>query len=77
MRAKVAPQARPLDLISTQETAQRLGLLEVTANPKRAVLEMARRGELVGVMVGRWKMIRPESVDAWIRGHPLDAKVKG
>jgi excisionase family DNA binding protein len=46
------------------QAAALLGLDAVYAVPERAVLQLVRRHELVGVRVGRRVMITPESVDA-------------
>ena len=50
-------------LLTPTEVAVILGLDKSAKNPVRTVLEMCRRGELVGVRVSRWTRITPESVD--------------
>ena len=58
------------NLITPEEAARRLGLDRVTADPKRTVLRMARRGHLVAVRVSRFTMIDPSSIDRFIEGRP-------
>lgn len=59
-----------LNLLTPEEAAKRLGLDRVTKHPKRTILAMCRRGDLVGIMVSRWKMVCPLSVDRWKKGTP-------
>jgi hypothetical protein len=56
-------------LITPAEAARRLGLDQALKDPERAVREMARRGELRSVLVGRCTMIDPESVLRWVRAR--------
>lgn len=53
-------------LVTRAEAARRLGLDRVARNPERMVREMAARGELRAVAVGRWLMIEAASIDRWI-----------
>jgi len=49
--------------MTPEQAAWILGLADCK-DPRRAVLRMIRRHELVGVRVGRRIMVTPESVDA-------------
>jgi hypothetical protein len=49
-------------LMTIAEVAHKLGLDRVAKNPRRVVREMCRKGQLHGVVVGRWLMVRPDSV---------------
>ena len=65
-------QPEPL-LITPAEAARRLGIDQTVKHPERSVREMAQRGELRAVRVGRNTMIDPESVLNWVRSrvnHP-------
>lgn len=55
-------------LETPMEAAHRLGLDRVTKDPGRCVLKMARRGELVAITVGKFRMIDSDSVDRLIKG---------
>lgn len=53
-------------LLSLEEVARVLGLDKMAASPKRAkelVLAMVARGGLVGLKIGKWVMICPDSLD--------------
>jgi len=59
-------------LLAPAQVAHILGLDRVTRDGARAVREMARRGELRAVRVGKWTMIDAASVDRFIdptKGH--------
>lgn len=53
-------------LVTLDEAARRIGLNAVSKNPARVVQQMARRGELRAVFVGRWRMIEARSIDSWL-----------
>lgn len=55
--------------ITPEIAAERLGLLAVCKDPKRAVLEMARRGQLRAVKVSKWTLIDPKSVEQVLEGR--------
>ena len=67
LRRKARPQAEPgparRPLMSPAAVAADLGLDQVTSDPIRTVHDMRKRGELVGVKVGKFWLITPESVD--------------
>ncbi len=56
-------------LLSPAATAERLGLVGRVRDPHRVVLCMIRRGELVGVRIGRLVHVREDSVDRLIEGR--------
>jgi hypothetical protein len=53
-------------LVTCEEAARRIGVDRVSKNPARVVQQMARRGELRAVLVGRWRMIEARSIDSWL-----------
>lgn len=53
-------------LVTYEEAARRIGVDRVSKNPARVVQQMARRGELRAVIVGRWRMIEARSIDSWL-----------
>ena len=57
-----------VNLLTPEEAARRLGLDRRAKDPKRTILEMCRRGDLVAVRVSRWIMVDPRSVDRYIEG---------
>lgn len=64
------PESRPAPLLITPtEAARRLGLDQTVKHPERCVREMAQRGQLRAVRVGRNTMIDPESVLRWVRSQ--------
>lgn len=60
---------KKLCLVSPTEAARRLGLIGRVKDPHRMVLNMIRRGELVGVRVGRLVHVREDSIDRLIEGR--------
>ena len=65
LRREGQVEAPPL-LVTCEEAARRIGLDRVSKNPARVVQQMARRGELRAVIVGRWRMIEARSIDSWL-----------
>ena len=65
LRRESQVEAPPL-LVTCEEAARRIGLDRVSKNPSRVVQQMARRGELRAVIVGRWRMIEARSIDSWL-----------
>lgn len=61
-------RSEPL-LITPSEAARRLGIDQALKHPERAVREMAQRGELRAVRVGRCTMIDPDSVLNWVHSR--------
>lgn len=55
-------------LLTPAQAAHVLGLDQVTNGAARAVRDMARRGELRAVRVGKWTMIDAASVDRFVNG---------
>ncbi len=65
LRRESQVEAEPL-LVTCEEAARRIGIDRVAKNPARVVQQMARRGELRAVIVGRWRMIEARSIDSWL-----------
>lgn len=66
MKATSSPPA-PID---RTEAARRLGLRRpAVKNPERVILNMVKRGELIGIHVGRWLLVDPDSVDRFLEGR--------
>ena len=63
--SQIASQRRR-PLMTPNEAARAIGIDKVSKSPERLVRDMARRGELVGVKVGRSTMIDPKSVDRYL-----------
>lgn len=64
------PTADRRPLMSPQAVVKDLGLDQFgMKHPKKLILKMARRGDLVGIKVGRRVMIDPASVDKFRRGE--------
>ena len=66
---KPTPNRAPegLKLITPEQAAERLGLVAAkVSDPKRCVLRLVRRGRLRPMRVGKYTMIDPRSVDAYI-----------
>ena len=69
IRAPIAQATPEQQLLTPKQVAHALGLDQVAQDSERAVREMARRGELRAVRVGKWTMIDAASVDRFIRGE--------
>ena len=55
--------------LTPDEAARRLGLDKVAKHPERVILDMARRGDLRRIRVGRYTMIDAESVERILQGE--------
>lgn len=69
MTRKSEPERDDRPLMTTAAVAARLGIDKCAKDPERMVLKMARRGDLVAITVGRYRMIVPASLDRYLDGR--------